>query len=268
MSSLAASPAAQRARAWIWWLLPAVVLGALIGWEIDWGRQVLLAPATPAPIVTKAVEALVLPEYRIEGGITARGETVSRTLFNPTRRPAQVLADGGGLRRIQSGQYQLVGTSVTGDRNVAFLKPVAGGAQRMVRQGDEFNGMRVAIITPDRVRLMAGDDIEDLVLKVAPGPKATLTAAPAAVVNAGQGVPSAAPAAQGAQAPAQPAAAAAAAADAARRVNRRAPSPPPQAGGAAPSNAVPSNFGPPPPNAPVPGTWDAVYENMRRQNQQ
>jgi hypothetical protein len=178
MSTLPALHAAHRARTWAWWLLPAFALGALIGWEIDWGRHLLRAPSAPAPIAPKPVESAVLPEYRLEGGLAARSETVNRTLFNPTRRPAPVLATEGGLRRIQPGQFLLVGTAVTGDRKIAFLKEVSGGKARTVRQGDEINGMQVALVAQDRVRLTAGDESEELTLKVARGPKTTLAAAP------------------------------------------------------------------------------------------
>ncbi len=43
----------------------------------------LAVAAAPKPVVTA-----LLPEYGIAGGIGARTETVDRTLFNPTRRPA------------------------------------------------------------------------------------------------------------------------------------------------------------------------------------
>ena len=57
-------------------------------------------------------------------------------------------------------------------------KSIANGKTRVVHQGDEINGMKVALVTPDRVQFTAGGDAEDLILKVAPGPKTTLAAAP------------------------------------------------------------------------------------------
>jgi hypothetical protein len=275
VSTIPALQAAHRARAWAWWLLPAVALGALIGWETDWGRHLLRVPAAPAPVTSRPVESSVLPEYRLEGGIAARSETVSRTLFNPTRRPAPVLAtEGGGPRRIQPGQFQLVGTTVSGDRNVAFLKEAGGGKAHTVRQGDEINGIRVALVAPDRVRLTAGDDTEELVLKVARGPKTTLAVAPPpagpAAVNTGQAAPAGATAAQGAQQPAQPTGANVAPSQAAvRRANRRG-TPPGQSvqdAGAAQSDAT-TGTAQPPGNAQAPGTWDSTYQNMQQQRRQ
>jgi hypothetical protein len=168
---------ANGARAWAIWLVPAVVLATLVGWEIDWGRHVELMPAAPQAVEPKPLMAAVLPEYQIDGGLPAHSETVDRTLFNATRRPAPVLAGDNTPRRLKPGQFQLTGTAVSGERNIAFLKET-GGKSRVVRQGDEIEGMRVALVAPDRVKLTLGDESEELVLKVAPGPKTTLAAAP------------------------------------------------------------------------------------------
>ena len=233
MSSFPVPLIANGARTWMLWFVPAAVLAALVGWEIDWGRQVERTPPASKPVEPKLVSAAVLPEYQIDGGLAAHAETVDRTLFNATRRPAPVLTGENGPRRLKTGQYQLMGTAVTGDRNIAFLKETTGGKSKTVRQGDEIDGMRVALVAPDRVRLAVGDESEDLILKVAPGPKTTVAAAPPAA-----GAPVAAPAAQAAaaararaqqaQAQAQAATAAAAAGDqqqnprAARRAARAA----------------------------------------------
>src|SRR5437667_5207249 len=167
-----------RGNAVLWWLVPVALLAALVGWEIDWGRRVHYLPDPPATIEPKPVTPALLPEYQIDGGIAAHPETVSRTLFNPTRRAAPVLATESGQKQFKSGQFVLTGTTVAGDRAIAFLKEVAGGKSRTVRQGDQINGMKVAQVTPDRVTLTLGDESEELVLKVAPGPKMTLAPPP------------------------------------------------------------------------------------------
>ena len=178
MSALPPLLTANRARALALWIVPAAALVFLLGWETDWGRQIVHAPAPPPPVEPKPVTAVVLPEFQIEGGLPAHAETVGRTLFNVTRRPAPVLAADSGPRQIVRGRYQLMGTTVTGDKNIAFLKEAAGGKTRVVRQGEEINGMKVALVTADRVTFTAGDDSEELILKVAPGPKTTLAVAP------------------------------------------------------------------------------------------
>lgn len=177
MSTFPSPLIANGARAWAIWLVPAVVLATLVGWEIDWGRHVERMPAAPQAVEPKPLMAAVLPEYQIDGGLPAHAETADRTLFNATRRPAPVLAGDNTPRRLKPGQFQLTGTAVSGERNIAFLKET-GGKSRVVRQGDEIEGMRVALVAPDRVKLTLGDESEELVLKVAPGPKTTLAAAP------------------------------------------------------------------------------------------
>ncbi len=177
MSALPQIPAA-RVGGWMVWLVPVVVLAFIVAWETDWGRQIVRVPSTPAPAEPKPLTPSALPDYQIEGGLAAHSETVQRTLFNATRRPAPALAADDGPRQVARGAFQLMGTTVTGDRNIAFLKEVSNGKTRVVRQGEEINGMKVALVAPDRVQFRAGDDSEELILKVAPGPKTTLAAAP------------------------------------------------------------------------------------------
>jgi hypothetical protein len=178
MSALPPSLNVSRARSWAWWALPVVALAGLIGWETDWGRHIVRVPSSAPPIEPKAISAAVLPEYQIAGGLQSHSETVERTLFNATRRPAPVLAGDGGPGVLKPGQFVLMGTTVAGERHVAFLKEVAGGKSRVVHQGEEINGMLVASVQSDRVKFTLGDESEELVLKVAPGPKTTLAAAP------------------------------------------------------------------------------------------
>lgn len=168
-------------RALLWWVAPALAFFALLGIEIDWGGQVHRLPAAPQAIEPKPVAPVLLPEYQVEGGVASLNETVDRTLFNPTRRPAPPATAGAeGEKKLQAGQFILTGTTLAGDRSIAFLKEVAGGKARTVRKGDKINGMVVADVLPDRVRFSQGDDSEELVLKVAAGPKTTVVAAPQA----------------------------------------------------------------------------------------
>lgn len=180
MSALPQVTRPTRLPSWLLWVVPIVALALVVGWEIDWGRQLVRVPSTPPPVEPKAVTAAALPDYQIEGGLPAHSETVQRTLFNATRRPAPALASDDGPKQIARGAYQLMGTTVTGENNVAFLKQIGNGKTIAVRQGEEINGMKVALVTADRVQFRAGDDSEELILKVAPGPKTTLAAAPGA----------------------------------------------------------------------------------------
>jgi pyruvate/2-oxoglutarate dehydrogenase complex dihydrolipoamide acyltransferase (E2) component len=174
-------------RALLWWSAPAMAFFALLGIETDWGGQLLRVPAAPQATEPKPVAPVLLPEYQIEGGVAGLSETVDRTLFNPTRRPAPpATASAEGDHKMQSGQFVLTGTTLAGDRSIAFLKELAGGKARTVRKGDKINGLLVAEVLPDRVRFTHGDESEELMLKVAPGPKTTVAAAAPAVAAPAQ----------------------------------------------------------------------------------
>ena len=177
MSNLAA-----RLHAALWWLLPLAALAAAIGWETDWGSALDKRPQPPEAIAPKAVVASLLPEYAIAGGMAASSEMVQRTLFNPTRRPAPVAAPDGGSAQLKRGQFALTGTMMVDGKSTAFLREVAGNSPRRVGAGETINGLLVAEVKPDRVRLTLGDESEELVLKVATNPRAT--APPAAVAQA------------------------------------------------------------------------------------
>jgi hypothetical protein len=96
-----------------------------------------------------------------------------------------------GRPQIVRGQFVLTGTSLAGERSIAFLKEVAGGKSRTVRQGEQINGMLVAEVKPDRVRLTVGSDSEELLLKVVTGSKTPTPPAPQGATNAIVGMPGA-----------------------------------------------------------------------------
>ena len=162
-----------RVRASLVWVLPLVAVVLLLGLETEWGSALRLRPPPPEPIAPKPVPTGLLPEYTIEGGLAAHTETVNRTLFNPTRRPAPAAAEAA-KQVMKRGQFALTGTTVAGDRALAFLKETgANGKPRTVRQGETINGMLVAEVKPDRVKLTLADEAEELMLKVATNPKPT-----------------------------------------------------------------------------------------------
>ena len=178
-----------RVRSWLVWLLPFVVLAVVIGWEADWGRKWRHVPVTDAVVVPQPVVVAVLPEYKPTATLATQRDMVDRALFNPTRRPAPVVASEAAKKRLQPGQFVLTGTLIIDGKATAFLRENAGGKSRRVAQGEQVNGMLVADVKPDRVKLTLGDESEDLVLKVAIGPKTTTqpVAAPPPVAAQGAG---------------------------------------------------------------------------------
>jgi hypothetical protein len=175
-----------------WWLLPLALIAAVIGLETDWGRRLNPVPPAAEPVVPKPVVASVLPDFALEGGLAARSETTGRTLFNPTRRPAPTPVVEAPKPTIKRGQFVLTGTLVVDGKSTAFLREVAGGKSRRAIQGETVNGLLVAEVKPDRVRLALGDESEELVLKVQTNPKPTVAAVPANPIAVAAGVPGAA----------------------------------------------------------------------------
>jgi len=275
-------------RAALWWVLPIIALAVLLGIETDWGRHPHRLPEPPPTIEPKPIVSALLPEYQVEGGLAGRAETVNRTLFNPTRRPAPAAAGDGGRRQLQRGQFVLTGTAVAGERHIAFLREVAGGKSRVVRQGEQVNGILVADIRADRVKLTLGDDSEELVLKVLPGPKttaATPTPQPGvppqpgmapqpgvpAVTQGNQPTPSGVQSVQEQRRRAAAAAAAAAQRAADDEATATPPTPPPGSSppAASPPNTpatTPSGTSTSQPASPDPA-WNEVYERMRQRSQ-
>jgi hypothetical protein len=192
-----------------WWLVPLTIIAAALGWETDWGRSLRLSPPVEAPVTPKPVAAAVLPDYVVAGGVAARPDTVARTLFNPTRRPAAAQVVEAPKPKMKRDQFVLTGTVVADGKRTAFLREVAGGKSRRVIQGESINGLTVADVQPNRVKLTFADESEDLTLKVVTNPKPTaVAAAPAAAPpqvpgqGPGQTPGTAPPAAQAGSAPA------------------------------------------------------------------
>ena len=129
-----------RLRAALWWLAPLLVAAALIAWETDFGRAVRKLPAPEEPIPARPVVTSLLPEFAIAGGTAARTDTVQRTLFNPTRRPAPVALAEQAKPRLQRGQFALTGTMVIGGKNTAFLRETAGDVLKRGLFFGEYHG--------------------------------------------------------------------------------------------------------------------------------
>lgn len=156
------------------WVAPFVLLVLLLLWQTDWGRAFARTPPPEAAVTPQPLTLALLPEYQ-PAAAPGSNEVVERTLFNPTRRPAPptVVADTT-KPKIQRGQFALSGTLVVDGKATAYLREVSGGKTRRVSQGETVNGMVVAEIRTDRIRLAMGDESEDLVLKVATGPRTTI----------------------------------------------------------------------------------------------
>jgi hypothetical protein len=191
----------SRIRSWVVWALPFIVIGLLIGWETDWGQGLKRVPGLDHAIVPRPVAVALLPEYKVDGGADGNRETIERTLFNPTRRPAPPTVVAAAKTSMPKGQFVLTGTTVVDKKATAFLREINGGRSRRVQQGETINGMLVAEVRADGVKFTQNDEVEELRLKVAAGPRTTVQpAVPAAPTQAGGPVPGAPQPAAGSQA--------------------------------------------------------------------
>ena len=110
--------------------MPFALIAGLIGWETDWGRALKPVPALDSRVAPQPVDVVLLPEYKLDGSVAERRETVDRTLFNPTRRPAPVQLAAATKTALQRGQFVLTGTTVVDKGATAFLREVNGGQSR------------------------------------------------------------------------------------------------------------------------------------------
>jgi hypothetical protein len=174
------------ARAALVWLAPFALFALLLAWQTDWGRAFAREPSADAPAAPAPLSVALLPEYQPSATPDKNKDAVERTLFNPTRRPAPQAAVAEAKSTMKRGQFALSGTIVVEGKTTAFLKETNGGKPRRVTQGEVINGMTVASIAPDRIKLALGNETEELVLKVAAGPKTTIQpVVPNAPVTAG-----------------------------------------------------------------------------------
>jgi hypothetical protein len=179
------------ARTAVAWLVPFAAVAAVLGWETHWGRALDPAPPPTVPGAPAPVRVALLPEYTLPGDAEARRETVDRTLFNPTRRPAPPAPPpAAAAAKMQRGQFALTGTTLVDGKATAFLREVNGGKARRVQKGETINGILVEDVAADHVRLSQNGESEELVLKIAAGPRTTIQpAAPAAAAAPHPGAP-------------------------------------------------------------------------------
>jgi len=179
-----------RLRAWLIWLAPFVAVALLLGWETDWGRTLKRVPRVDAAVQPQPVSVALLPEFAVPGAADARRDTVERTLFNPTRRPAPPApAAAAAAPTMPKGTFTLTGTTLVDGKATAFLREVNGGKVRRVQKGETVNGMLVDDVKSDRVRLTLAGDAEEVTMKIATGPRTTIQPAVAGPAGGTAGAP-------------------------------------------------------------------------------
>lgn len=159
--------------------LPAMLLAAVIGNELGWGRgigwdlkQKLMAQAQlpkqirNASTTTNTISPLQA-EFSLPSLDQAYTEVAERPLFVPTRRLSPPLPPEA-QSTMHKGQYTLTGVILAKGKNIALLREVANGKMVRAEQGSELNGMQVERLEAEKIILKQGGEREEVLLKIPP----------------------------------------------------------------------------------------------------
>jgi hypothetical protein len=144
------------------WAGMVILLVAIISLEYFFGQP---GEGEAARAPAKIVEAKLLPDFSLPAEGELAPETAARPLFVPTRRPAPPVAVAAAAE-MKRGQFTLTGVTVAPDASFAFLKEVATGKTRSIKQGAQVNGMTVDTIEARRIVLKQGEETEVLSLYI------------------------------------------------------------------------------------------------------
>ncbi len=155
----------------------ALVNGSLllsIGGELGWGDT--FKQSIPVPVVLQPVPIeIVLPlDFRLPVRERAYAQSLERPLFVPSRRKAPpvppVLPPSPPPPppppTMQKGQFQLMGTIITGEMRVAVVKEVSSGKERQIVQGYTINGLQLQLVEAGRIVFTQYEDSEEIQLKI------------------------------------------------------------------------------------------------------
>lgn len=129
------------------------------------------------------------PEFVLPPLERTYNEILTRPLFTPSRRPSASSSDSSLPSFMRKGQFYLIGVILTADKKIAMLHEIATGKVFRVEQGKEINGMQLEKLEPEKITLKQGDEREDLQLKIQPGAKQQLAAAPPPGIPGQAGAP-------------------------------------------------------------------------------
>ena len=184
-------PLDVRHLAFLGWAALNTGLAVVIGDRLDWGGQPHLEVPEPVTMTAEPVTVTLPADFTLPAAEKHFRQTLERPLFVPSRRPPPPPPpppppEPPPKPTMQKGQFQLMGTMILPEASYVVLRDVASGKTRRVEQGQTINGILIQSVEPERATLSQYDDIEVLVMKVAPSPK---TASPAAVVPPAAAVP-------------------------------------------------------------------------------
>jgi hypothetical protein len=147
------------------WLILWVSLGAGIGLETKWGRQMQWPVAKIAETRPDFSKPALAEPFRLPPP-DQFSQMTARPIFIVTRRPTPSAPPPEPPKPImKKDQFILMGITIAGESKIAFLLEKAGNKSRVVAQGKEINGITVREVTADRIVLSQFEDTEVLVLK-------------------------------------------------------------------------------------------------------
>jgi len=123
-------------------------------------------PDPPAELETENAFAIPGP-----GPLTEFAEITDRPLFSPSRRPPvrerkaapkPVVAAAPTPKRIDTGQYQLLGVVIEDERRVALLRSLRTRTIEVVSEGETLDAWTVAKIGAESITLVQGN-VRDVV---------------------------------------------------------------------------------------------------------
>lgn len=151
-------------------LLCAVLLGGVLFWEWQQGVQLERNLRTVHKIPTNVAPTLsVLSEFGLPAQATGFPELLARPLFTISRRFPAVAQGGPGA--MKKGQFVLVGVLLARPQQAALLRDVQTNKTETVAVGASVRGLVLEKVSPDRVVLRQGEEVEELTLDVLRGSK-------------------------------------------------------------------------------------------------
>jgi hypothetical protein len=164
-----------------WGLVNAVLLVG-IGSELGWGEGLRQPLPMPEQLPSLPVAVELHPDFQLPLREKAFQQSLERPLFVPSRRKAPPPPPPPPPPRptMQKGQFQLLGTIITDEANIAVVREIASGKERQVYQGYTVNGLLLEVVEANRIVFTQYDEREEIGLKIQPSPKAAAKAKPAA----------------------------------------------------------------------------------------
>ena len=137
--------------------LPALLGGMAVAGS-TWGLSDASVPRISAVSDLEHDPSSIRPETRPAREVFA--DVWARPLFSPARRPRNADSGSAGL---ESSRIQLVAVVEFQGRREACLKILGEGEVRWLREGDELEQWRLAVIGTDEVYLRKGRDVVKLI---------------------------------------------------------------------------------------------------------